>query len=44
MVHVMTHLKQVFAVGEDTFRLDYYSATNLLKRLQALFGHNHHDQ
>lgn len=36
--------KQVFAVGEDTFRLDYYSATNLLRRLQALFGHNHHDQ
>jgi ferric enterobactin transport system substrate-binding protein len=30
--------KQVFAVGDDTFRLDYYSATNLLKRLQALFG------
>ena len=29
---------QVFAVGEDTFRLDYYSATNLLKRLQILFG------
>ncbi|MEL0630446.1 Fe2+-enterobactin ABC transporter substrate-binding protein [Psychromonas aquatilis] len=29
---------QVYAVGEDTFRLDYYSATNLLNRLQQLFG------
>lgn len=36
--------KQVFAVGDDTFRLDYYSATNLLKRLQTLFGHENHGQ
>ncbi|RBW41711.1 Fe2+-enterobactin ABC transporter substrate-binding protein [Psychromonas sp. B3M02] len=32
--------KQVYAVGSDTFRLDYYSASNLLKRLQTLFGNN----
>ena len=30
--------KRVYAVGNDTFRLDYYSATNLLTRLQSLFG------
>lgn len=34
---------QVYAVGNDTFRLDYYSATNLLKRLQVLFGHKKND-
>lgn len=32
--------KQVYAVGSDTFRLDYYSASNLLSRLQSLFGSN----
>ncbi|WP_417698194.1 Fe2+-enterobactin ABC transporter substrate-binding protein [Psychromonas sp.] len=32
--------KQVYAVGSDTFRLDYYSASNLLTRLQSLFGRN----
>ncbi|MDN2662333.1 Fe2+-enterobactin ABC transporter substrate-binding protein [Psychromonas sp. 14N.309.X.WAT.B.A12] len=32
--------KQVYAVGSDTFRLDYYSASNLLTRLQSLFGSN----
>ena len=32
--------KKVYAVGSDTFRLDYYSATNLLIRLQTLFGNN----
>ena len=35
--------KQVFAVGNDTFRLDYYSATNLLSRLQTLFGDSSND-
>lgn len=35
--------KQVFAVGNDTFRLDYYSATNLLSRLQTLFGDRSND-
>ncbi|RBP85778.1 Fe2+-enterobactin ABC transporter substrate-binding protein [Marinomonas rhizomae] len=34
--------RQVYAVGNDTFRLDYYSATNLLHRLQTLFGHPNH--
>lgn len=29
---------QVYAVGNDTFRLDYYSASNLLIRLESLFG------
>ncbi len=29
--------KQVYALGDDTFRLDYYSASNLLTRLQQLF-------
>ncbi|KZN13692.1 Fe2+-enterobactin ABC transporter substrate-binding protein [Marinomonas sp. TW1] len=33
---------QVYAVGNDTFRLDYYSATNLLHRLQTLFGQPKH--
>lgn len=33
---------QVFAVGEDTFRLDYYSASHLLTRLQTLFGQKNH--
>ena len=28
----------IFAVGNDTFRLDYYSATLVLQRLSALFG------
>lgn len=28
----------VYAVGNDTFRLDYYSSTNLLQRLQERFG------
>ena len=35
---------QVFAVGNDTFRLDYYSASNLLTRLQNLFGHPENGQ
>ena len=30
--------KAVYALGLDTFRLDYYSATNLLNRLEALFA------
>ena len=34
---------QVYAVGNDTFRLDYYSATNLLTRLQSLFGDSNND-
>lgn len=29
--------KQVYALGLDTFRLDYYSASNLLTRLEQLF-------
>ncbi|MEL0613665.1 Fe2+-enterobactin ABC transporter substrate-binding protein [Marinomonas arenicola] len=33
---------QVYAVGEDTFRLDYYSASHLLTRLQTLFGRKNH--
>lgn len=31
---------QVYAVGNDTFRLDFYSASNLLTRLQHLFAAN----
>jgi len=32
--------KQVFALGNDTFRLDYYSASNLLTQLETQFsGH-----
>jgi iron complex transport system substrate-binding protein len=30
--------QHVYALGADTFRLDYYSANNLLDRLQAQFG------
>ncbi|EJL91481.1 Fe2+-enterobactin ABC transporter substrate-binding protein [Pantoea sp. GM01] len=29
--------KQVYALGVDSFRLDYYSASNLLARLEKLF-------
>lgn len=29
--------KRVYALGNDTFRLDYYSASNLLTRLEKLF-------
>ncbi len=29
--------KQVYALGLDSFRLDYYSASNLLARLEQLF-------
>ncbi|MBU5564339.1 Fe2+-enterobactin ABC transporter substrate-binding protein, partial [Escherichia sp. S69_ASV_4] len=29
--------KQVYALGTETFRLDYYSATQVLERLKALF-------
>lgn len=29
---------QVYALGSDTFRLDYYSASNLLTRLEQLFA------
>lgn len=40
---LLTHLpavqnKQVYALGTETFRLDYYSAMLVLKRLEALFG------
>ncbi|MEL0613092.1 Fe2+-enterobactin ABC transporter substrate-binding protein [Marinomonas arenicola] len=35
---------QVYAVGNDTFRLDYYSASNLLTRLTSLFGTKHDQQ
>ena len=31
--------KQVYALGNDNFRLDYYSATHLLDTLQTLFTH-----
>lgn len=30
--------KHVYALGSETFRLDYYSATRVLARLAALFG------
>ncbi|MBB1200242.1 Fe2+-enterobactin ABC transporter substrate-binding protein [Enterobacteriaceae bacterium 89] len=30
--------KHVYALGTETFRLDYYSAMLILKRLEALFG------
>lgn len=30
--------KQVFALGSETFRLDYYSAMRVLQRLEELFG------
>lgn len=30
--------KQVYALGEDSFRLDYYSANNVLTRLEQLFS------
>jgi iron complex transport system substrate-binding protein len=30
---------RVFAMGRETFRLDYYSANQLLTRLQTLFAH-----
>lgn len=30
--------KRVYALGTETFRLDYYSATQVLQRLSALFG------
>lgn len=30
--------QRVYALGTDTFRLDYYSANHLLDRLQAQFG------
>lgn len=30
--------KRVYALGAETFRLDYYSATRVLQRLTALFG------
>lgn len=29
--------KQVYALGTETFRLDYYSAMQVLERLKALF-------
>lgn len=32
------HHQRVYALGTDTFRLDYYSANHLLDRLQAQFG------
>ncbi|RTY57720.1 Fe2+-enterobactin ABC transporter substrate-binding protein [Pantoea sp. YU22] len=30
--------KQVYAMGSETFRLDYYSAMGLIARMNALFG------
>jgi len=30
--------KRVYALGSETFRLDYFSATRVLQRLSALFG------
>lgn len=30
--------KQVYTLGEDSFRLDYYSASNVLTRLEQLFS------
>jgi iron complex transport system substrate-binding protein len=30
--------KRVYALGSETFRLDYYSATRVLQRLSVLFG------
>ncbi|SET09285.1 Fe2+-enterobactin ABC transporter substrate-binding protein [Kosakonia radicincitans] len=30
--------KRVYALGAETFRLDYYSASRVLQRLSALFG------
>jgi iron complex transport system substrate-binding protein len=30
--------KQVYALGTETFRLDYYSATQVLERMSQLFG------
>ncbi|WP_147199997.1 Fe2+-enterobactin ABC transporter substrate-binding protein [Pantoea sp. CCBC3-3-1] len=30
--------KQVYALGDESFRLDYYSASNLLTRLEQLFA------
>ena len=30
--------KHVYALGTETFRLDYYSATRVLERLSVLFG------
>lgn len=40
---LLTHLPavqnhRVYALGAETFRLDYYSATRVLQRLSALFG------
>lgn len=29
--------KRVWALGTETFRLDYFSATRVLERLEALF-------
>jgi iron complex transport system substrate-binding protein len=33
----------VYAVGNDTFRLDYFSASNLITRLTTLFANNHEE-
>lgn len=30
--------QQVYALGDDSFRLDYYSASNLLTRIETLFA------
>lgn len=30
--------QQVYAMGDDTFRLDYYSASNMLSQLETLFA------
>ena len=32
---------RVYAVGDDTFRLDYYSASNLLARIEGMFTPPH---
>lgn len=34
--------QQVYALGLDTFRLDYYSSVNLLRRLEQLFAQGDH--
>ncbi|SPW58768.1 ferrienterobactin-binding periplasmic protein [Escherichia coli] len=42
LIRLLAHLpavqnKQVYALGTETFRLDYYSAMQVLERLKALF-------
>ncbi|WP_182059074.1 hypothetical protein [Pantoea sp. ME81] len=35
--HAMHH--DIFAMGNDTFRLDYYSASNMLSSIERQFVH-----